>query len=180
MADVSSDAVFGSLVEVVRSRQVLWLHAAPPCKTFSRARRHDRHGKVDALRTQARPEGIDTSPDVSMANLLAKRTAALARETYKVGGYFSIENPFDSFIWDLRDFKGLIDLDGVSKVYLDMCMHGSPHKKPTGIVTNAPWIVEIKCDGSHKHVPLEGKVVDCITGKRVWYTELAAECPEPF
>lgn len=38
-----------------------------------------------------------------VANKLVKRTAALAMEIFKVGGYFSLENPWDSLIWDLQE-----------------------------------------------------------------------------
>ena len=35
-----------------------WVHMAPVCRTMSRARRNDRHGKVKTLRTDDRPEGF--------------------------------------------------------------------------------------------------------------------------
>ena len=81
------------LVAVTRQTgEVTWLHAAPPCRTFTKARRTDEHGTVPILRDCWHPEGY-SQPQVLEANEVAKRTAALAEEAYKRGGYFSIENP---------------------------------------------------------------------------------------
>ena len=80
--------------------------------------------------------------------------------------------------------KALLKLKSVRLVRWDACMTGSPHKKPTGILTNAPWIVDLLCDMKerpHVHVPLEGKVVDCRPGasqRLVWYASLGAEFTE--
>ena len=66
----------------------------------------------------------------------------------------------------------------------DVCRVGSPHKKPTGILTNAPWIQDLPCDMEtrpHVHVPLVGLVEDyrpSAVREKVWYTFLAAEYPE--
>ena len=35
-----------------------WVHMAPVCRTMSRARRNDKHGRVKTLRTDDRPEGF--------------------------------------------------------------------------------------------------------------------------
>ena len=69
-------------------------------------------------------------------------------------------------------------------VHWDACRTGSLHKKPTGFLTNAPWIADLLCDMKerpHVHVTLEGKVADYRPGasqKTVWYTSLAAEYSE--
>ena len=80
--------------------------------------------------------------------------------------------------------KALLKLKSVRLVHWDACRTGSLHKKPTGFLTNAPWITDLPCDMKerpHVHVPLEGKVVDYRPGasqKTVWYTSLAAEYSE--
>ena len=48
--------------------QVDWLHAAPPCRTFSRRRRADQFGKVKQLRSKERPEGCGDA-DADQANM---------------------------------------------------------------------------------------------------------------
>ena len=60
--------------------RVLWLHGAPPCHTFTFARRTDKHGKVPILRDPDHPEGWG-QPEVEEANALAERMAALQRHT---------------------------------------------------------------------------------------------------
>ena len=46
-----------ALRNAVRKGKVRWLHGAPPCKTFSKARRTDRHGRARVYRTGAQPQG---------------------------------------------------------------------------------------------------------------------------
>ena len=135
---------------------------------------------MKALRTDERPEGFG-APETEHANELARRTVFLARCIMESGGYFSIENPLESRLWDLPFVKALARLEGVRFVRWDACMSGSRHKKPTGFLTNAPWIQDVLCDRirfPHEHVPLEGRVKDYRPGaetEEVWYTSLAAE-----
>ena len=165
------------------ARQSFWLHQAPPCRTFTRSRRSDKWGTVRQLRSDEKPEGFG-SPETEQANELARRAAYLSRCVMESGGYFSIENPYDSRIWDMPFMKALLKLEGVRFVRWDACMSGSLHKKPTGFLTNAPWIVDVVCDRAtrpHNHVPLEGLVTDYRPGAvedTVWYTSLAAEYSE--
>ena len=97
------------------------------------------------------------------------------------GGYFSTENLWDSRIWEMRFMKALLKMKVARLMRWDACMTGSPHKKPTGFLTNAPWVVDPPCgmkERPHVRVPLEGKVADYRPGasqKLVWYTSLAAE-----
>jgi hypothetical protein len=72
---------------------------------------------------------------------------------------------------------------GVRFVRIDQCRFGSEHFKPTGFLTNAPWIKDVLCDMTqrpHRHVPLIGLVKDYRGqhSKTVFYTALAAEYPE--
>ena len=115
---------------------------APPCHTFTKARRSDQFGKVRIMRTKEAPEGKLYDQAAQDANLLANRCAALATEQGKNNRYFSIENPKKSFIWELKLLKRAEKLEGVSIVHIDQCAYGSPHKKPTTILTNAPWILD--------------------------------------
>ena len=106
---------------VTEARQAYWLHQAPPCRTFTRSRRSDKWGKVRQLRSDEKPQGFGT-PETEQANELARRTAFLARCTMERGGYFSIENPWDSRIWDMPFMKALAKLEGVRFVRWDACM----------------------------------------------------------
>ena len=76
---------------------IVWMHFAPPCSTFSRVRRTDVHGRCKILRTEESIYGFGDEA-AEEANSLARRTFALAELQYKRGMYFSIENPWDSYI----------------------------------------------------------------------------------
>jgi len=82
-------------------------------------------------------------------------------------------------MWDLKLMKRLRALHGVRAVEIDQCAFGCQHKKPTLVLTNAPWIQTTKCEDAppHTHVPLVGKVWSYETGKMEWYTSEAAEYP---
>ena len=98
--DLSLDEHFKELRSLIRKGNIRWLHGAPPCKTFSRARRSDKLARARVLRSDEVPEGFEPKPlIVKEANLLASRMARLARCIYKAGGWFSIENPEASLMW---------------------------------------------------------------------------------
>ena len=50
---------YAMVKHLIKRRRVHWLHAAPPCKTFSRARRRDQFASARILRTEAAPLGVD-------------------------------------------------------------------------------------------------------------------------
>ena len=156
-----------------------WKHFAPPCRTMTKARRSDRYGKVPKLRSETRPEGFGDEQTVQ-ANLLADRTAHLSERQVKLRKYFSVENPEDSFLWELKSFKRLAKLEGVRFIRLDQCAYGGPYKKPTGVLTNCPWLGQgrsCKDAPPHLHTTLQGKVWSYKVERTVWFTSEAAEYP---
>ena len=180
--DLLKAGPFKKIKELLKSGKVRWLHMAPPCKTFSCARRSDRFGKVKKLRSRKHPEGFEPKPRVVReGNLLAARSAQLAMLQYKAGGWFSIENPATSFMWIYAPVRRLLKLEGVQLLAGDQCMFGGEYRKPTSWLTNAEHIkkIAVKCPGppEHEHPALAGKVRD-FHGKLVWKTSLAAEYPE--
>jgi hypothetical protein len=158
-----------------------FIHFAPPCGTFSAARRTDQYGKVEVLRSPERPEGFG-HPLAEEANLIASRAAALCTKLYDRKRFFSVENPASSLLWELKAFKKLRGLPDVSFLVLDQCAYGAEHRKPTGILTNAPWMrsVSLQCQdvAPHSHVSLVGKTWDFRSNRTVWRTALAAEYPD--
>ena len=184
--DLLSNSHFSDLKKLVRSGRVRWLHGGPPCKTFTKARRRDRHGSARVLRSAAEPLGFKSQAGhrlprrVEEANELARRMAKLAKIQHKAGGWFTIENPERSFIWEIPAFVDLAALPGVARRSGDQCALGGVYTKPTSWLTNAEWmqIVEQRCPPEHpRHQPLEGRVIGP-DGVEVWLTELAAEYPE--
>ena len=51
--DITKDDEF---VQMLEAAPPDWRHMAPPCRTFTRARRKDRHGCVQCLRTEEKPQ----------------------------------------------------------------------------------------------------------------------------
>ena len=180
--DLSNDDHFDAALRSVPSWN--WLHGAPPCGTFSKARRTDEHGSVAELRSPWRPAGYG-DPRAEEANVLARRQAALAKVVFEAKGYFSIENPFSSYLWQLKEYVDLAKLPGVRLVRLDQCAFGCRFMKPTGILTNAPWLWDPsaarRCEGAlpHSHEVLAGRAWDyrVVPPEEVWLTSLAAEYP---
>ena len=109
--DVGSDEDFAALL----AAEADWVHGAPPCKTFSAARRVDAHARVKRLRTEERPEGFG-SEATETANKLALRMLELAKYQVKQGRYFSIENPFSSLKWALKAYARFAKEDGIRMV----------------------------------------------------------------
>ena len=122
-----------------------------------------RHGKVRKLRSSTRPEGFGDKQTVE-ANLLADRTAHLCERQVNLGKFFSVENPEESYLWELKSFRRLAKLDGVRFVVLDQCAYGGPYKKATGVLADkVPVVVpeqEVRrCPPAPPHRPRRESVV---------------------
>ena len=150
--DFGADEHLKELRGLCRRGSVRWLHGAPPCETFSRARRTDAHARSRILRFDEIPEGFESkSQIVNGANLLASRKARLARSIYTAGGWFSIENLEASLMWEFSPLVSLVSLPGVSLFTGDQCALGGCggcYTKPTGWLSNAPWL-NVVCERCH-------------------------------
>ena len=158
---------------MVRERRVRWLHVAPGCKEFSKARRPGR---------RSCPAGNNPKPQrVLDSNVLVARAARLCRAQAKAGGWFSFENPESSGVWQYGPVASLLRVAGAVRVVCDQCMFGCQYRKSTVWLTNAPFLGAIaeRCPGppAHVHPSLGGKCIGP-TGECVWKTSLAAACPE--
>ena len=158
------------------------VHGAPPCRTFSRARKVDKFCETRVFRTSEQPQGTGDVPEVVQANEVATKFARLRRAQHRAGGWFSLENPESSYMWELPSVASLVRIPGVTLQSGDQCMLGGMYRKPTSWLTNAPWmkVVAERCPGPPDHPvheSLTGFVYDT-DGKRHWATELAAAYPE--
>ena len=182
--DLLRNGDFSKVRSDLRSGAVKWVHGGPPCKTFSRARRSDRHGTARILRSDRYPSGLPgiSSQKLRDGNELARRMAKLCRTQQRAGGFWSIENPANSFMWMFPPVAALNKLPDVHFVVGDQCCFGGTYRKPTGWLTNAPFLKVLSqtCPGVPlhvKHPSLEGRVIGP-DGVEVWLTELAAEYPQ--
>ena len=182
--DFANDDQYAEALRKAEAEDLDWPHFAPPCKSFTKARRDDEWGKVPILRSEEKPEGFGCEMTLA-ANQLADRTAAFAERQYKRGRWFSIENPWESYMWSLKSMKRLLALPGVRLIRVDQCGYGGPYNKPTGILTNIPEEVFEKmtrrCPGvsaTHTHTRLEGRVWSYAREAECWFTEEGGEYPE--
>ena len=139
-----------------------WIWLAPPCCSFSPLRNLDKGGP---LRPKGNPAGDERKADVALGNLLWRRAIYLAEQCMDKGIYFFIEHPQNSKAWQMKETQRLWNRTGVYSVVLHWCMYddgdrdGLPNKKPTRILSTAPWLkgLEKQCDHSHIHGrPLRG------------------------
>ena len=160
-------------------------HFAPPCKSMTRARRGDKHGKVQVIRSDKQPEGWG-HPKAIEGNRIAERLTILMDCALKNGGTFSVENPWDSYLWLLPVMERFTKK--YPKIYLDQCFYGSEYKKPTAILTAADWMKQVcgTCQeaGERQHPPggLSGKTLISSTthlwrfGERHWPRNTQPTC----
>ena len=86
---------FKAILKMVKKRNIRWLHCAPPCSTFSRARKWD--GGPPPLRSDEHPDGLapkhKRSNRVTEANILVQRTAQLCKAITKGRGLLQCGEP---------------------------------------------------------------------------------------
>eukprot|EP00435_Cladocopium_sp_Y103_P074060 s119_g46.t1 len=107
-------------------------------------------------RSMEYPMGIpDLSPSdqvkVDQANVLYQNCFAFAQTLVQDGDTVTIENPGNSWLWELPCAAPL--LDQCNFVDMDACMHGGTRKKFTSLLTNKNEfaIMGVRCDDSHDH-----------------------------
>ena len=92
--DFTSPDVFNDINKKARQQHYKWIHAAPPCSSFSRARRTDKWGSVPLLRSDEFPMGLPgvAHPKLDEANAIVKMLTRLLRTQHRAGQGWSVEN----------------------------------------------------------------------------------------
>ena len=145
---------------VAESRRPFHFHAAPPCGTASRARdipmSSTDHGP-SPLRSERWPLGFPNlsgywAGKVLSANQIYLQLCAFCVFLNALKLTWSIENPANSYMWSIRDYKQL-SRDATFVVF-DSCIHGGSRKKATGLLTTleALTALEGSCQGDHEHL----------------------------
>ena len=108
---------------------LLFIHLAPPCATFSKAR--DRCWRT-RVRSQAQPAGIKPIPEkVRIANIIARQAILFARWAVDtLGATVTLENPFFSYLW-IYGAPWMGSSKSYRDVRLNYCKFGMPYKKTT-------------------------------------------------
>ena len=172
---------------VAESRRPFHFHAAPPCGTASRARdipmSADDHGPPP-LRSERWPLGLPNLSGywlgkVLSANQIYLELCAFCVFLNTLNLTWSIENPTNSYLWSIREYKQLSrEAIFVIFVVFDSCIHGGSRKKPTGLLTTLEaWTaLEGRCQGDHDH--LEWGPVRTADGSIVFDTSKEAAYPK--
>ena len=167
---------------LLENPDVFWVHWAPPCGTFSRAREIKRRGAPKPLRNMQFVKGFPVLRSmadrvrVRSANALVELMTQWCKKLSARGVCWSIENPSNSLLWA---YPGLHDMVlQAHVVHLHACMFGSARKKATALVSNRSWFRRsgIECSGDHPHASW-GKTK--AKGRTVWATSTeSAYTPE--
>ena len=136
--------------QIAASSTIWW---APECKTFSRARGKPVPGATHwppALRSREHPHGLPgltkarraaDREKVETGNDLARITFMDAEAARVAGATIAVENPTNSFMWDLPEARALAAAPGMMRVEFSNCMfHGGSRNKKTAIITNSEEI----------------------------------------
>ena len=175
--------------ELLKNSRVRYVHLAPPCGTFSRAREikipaHILATGVKApkqLRSQQCPRGLENIDEcdqekVKRGNILADFTAEVLRRCHQMKIHCSVENPAGSYLWDLQAFKQLAATKGISSTDFQSCMYGGKRDKRTRILHTGLMASICKlCDGNHEHEPWG---VHMHRGRAQFATALECEYPK--
>jgi hypothetical protein len=73
----------------------------------------------------------------------------------------TIENPSRSYLWELKDWIGLLSSPDWYQCHFQNCMHGSSRDKWSLWLSNHPDFTQlcVSCSGDHSHEPWSGKWV---------------------
>ena len=156
----------------VEKDAILHAHFAPSCGTASRARGRpipgqDPRSGPQPLRSDQFPNGLPTlSPSererVSKANESYKFTIRLIRKLLSLGISVSVENPKNSFFWQVTEVAALLrDLQHRHFTIFHHCMHGGKRDKQTAWwswdprqpSSNMFASLALECDKQHSHEP---------------------------
>lgn len=153
---------------LIRKRKLRYIHFGTPCTVFSAARHN-----ISNIRRAKHKEAIGVA--------LACFTASCIQLLLRCDGYFSLENPLTSKLWQFPLIEPLFRLKRCIFIRWDMCMYGAPHKKPTALLTNlgALAVLGRQCDHSHQHIQLRGSETVLVDGKTTTQskTKRAGEYP---
>ena len=165
--------VIAWITHMVASGSLLSVMCEPPCTTFSIMRR-------PPLRDAWHVFGFDPHHrQTSLGNLLAQRSFQVSHVSLVNSVTSLLETPWTSKMKRMPSWIALAAHDEVSVMRADSCMFGSIHRKSFALLgTHADLSpVSLHCDGSHVHVPVEGKY----TKKSATYTpKLAKAMAEVF
>ena len=157
--DILEDPVFNSLVfDIMWHGSGSYYHFGLPCSSFSMMNVNLNKGS----RSKHHPGGLGLLAREIRGNEILSRTLQLIGVIDKVGGYWSIENPANSYVWLMTDVVSLSHATLVSKIRFDQCGYGLQFPscsanervlKPTVVMSNLCLLDGLHrlCSRDHTH-----------------------------
>ena len=132
--DLSRPVVVKRICRLLRSQQCRGMVLAPPCTTFSIARR-------PALRSMAQPWGKDNLSEkeqaqLHAANVLIRNTLTIIRVATACKVPWALENPRSSLLWQVPEMCSIARQSASSYTDLHMCGFGSRWRKATRLLSS--------------------------------------------
>ena len=175
------------LDHLIEHYNVIFVHAAPPCGTCSRAREIKLAGWCpQPLRTEDEPAGLSTLQGedlerVQAANAIYSGLSNFLVKCSRLSIHWSVENPARSLLWCTPWFKPLIQL--ATFYNFEACAWGSKRKTDKSFLSTLPQMCQIQavCPGNHEHEPYgrkrdaHGKIVYATADEAAYPRELALQ-----
>ena len=160
--ELSTQHGWAFLFHILEHYNVVFVHAAPPCGTCSRAREIPLGpgGGPKQLRSHAHPLGLPslTGRDlerVQLANVLYEGLTQFLRQCTVQNIPWSVENPTSSYLWDIPCFVELIANTPSQFYNYDTCAWGSSRKLRRSFLSTLREMsgIQASCPGNHEHAP---------------------------
>ena len=204
--DLHIDAVFERFLKRIQSGEFCCVVAAPPCSTYSVARFFEcddaEDGGPPPVRNRDHLLGLPGLPpsrlrEVTKANSLTGRTAALLLAAHRAGAFFILENPADrgdmssadlflhekhAPLWLMPEIVALEKLTDAETVTFPLGAFGAEWRKDTTLMFSpglARWLRPLsgmRCPPSIARKPVGG-VIETTGGRRRWRSAEAAAYP---
>ena len=159
--DLSQQAAWDQLNFLVENVPIAGVHFAPPCGTCSKARGiplPDGSAGPQPLRSQEFLLGLPNlnyrdQQRVVSANEIYRLCGAFIQKLEALGIPWTVENPTNSWMWDLPFF--LFAITSGIWVHLHACAYGGQRKKLTTFLASHSVFRDLEryCDDSHPHAP---------------------------
>lgn len=143
------------LEQMIDCECFLSLTAGPVCASFSRAVR-------PPVRDRDHPTGLanlstNMERKVAVGNAMSRWVAAVVRRAHLAKMIWWVENPLGSYLWLQPEWVALISEFNVQSTRTDYCRWGTPYRKRTRFVGNAPDMDQkLFCQCTRPHIRLVG------------------------
>ena len=187
--DLTGPDAYNILHDIILNCNVVYIHAAPPCGTASRARNRPISAELrmqgapqpPPLRSSAFPLGLPNlstinRTKVDAANAIYELVVKIVRLCIARNLPFSVENPDSSFFWELPFWSNVSEC-GFEDVVFSGCMHGGDRDRLCKWRASKNLLNElsVRCDGKHQHKPWS---MSKVAGKWNFATAEEAEYPK--